>query len=464
MIGGSVKPLIPYLRQSRRKERTISIDEQRREIQRWATEHKIPLAPEVVEQGVSGSKSWRERGLGEAVDASARGEAAGIIVAWQDRLSRENGLATAEVWEALDTAGVRLVCAGEGLDTSTGDHELTFSIKAAIARDQWKRHRANWENARRNAIERGVFTGRAPYGYRSRRGQPLQVVPREAAKVRAAYEARAAGEAMTSIARRFGWSHSTCRQMLACETYLGIAAHGGFRNEHAHEPIVERDLWDAVQGSRTTQPVATGDTTRDRLLIGIARCKGCDRTLRVVRRKRADGSYAVSYFCKNAATKNCPARAFVHADALDEHVQGWFERALHAAPRVVDVVEATRDLQEAQNGLERLRRDLGSYLELVIDDPAVFQRGLDVRQARVAEAEEQVRSLSAHRARMPSGGSLAQLWDGFDPLERRQVLAGFLDRVVVSLGASGDLEGHVSIVWADGSVADDEETLGVAAA
>jgi DNA invertase Pin-like site-specific DNA recombinase len=459
-----MKPLIPYLRQSRRKERTISVEEQRREIERWASDNDVPLAGELVEQGVSGSKSWRDRALGQAVDACARGEASGVIVAWQDRLSRENGLATAEVWEALDRAGARLVCAAEGLDTASGDSEMLFTIKAAIAREQWKRHRANWENARRNAIERGIFTGKPPFGYRSRKGQPLQVVPRDAAKVRAAFEARAAGEPISRIARRFGWSDSTCRQMLACETYLGIAAHGGFRNETAHEPIVERDLFDAVQASRTTQPVALGETTRDRLLVGVARCAGCGHTLRVVRRPRADGSYVASYFCKNAATKGCLERAYVHADELDAHVGAWFERALQTAPRVVDVVEATADLQEAQTALERLRRDLTVYLEVVIDDPAVFQRGLDLRQGRVAEAEEQVRQLSAHRSRIPAGGSLAELWDGFDALERRQVLAGFLDRVVVHRGASSDLEGNVEIVWSDGTVADDEEALRMAAA
>ncbi len=459
-----MKALIPYYRQSRRKERTISIDEQRRQVEGWAAANGVKLEPEVVEQGVSGSTSWRERGLGLAVEACARGEAAGVIVAWQDRLSRENGLATAEVWEALDRAGARLVCAAEGLDTASGDQELTFTIKAAIARDQWKRHRANWENARRNAIERGIFTGRAPYGYRSRRGQPLQIVQREAERVRSAFIARAAGESISAIARRMGWSDSTCRQMLACATYLGIAAHGGFRNEAAHEPIIERDLFDAVQASRTTQSVASGDTTKDRLLIGIARCAGCGKTLRVVRRARADGSFAVSYFCKNAATKGCPDRAFVHADQLDEHVRGWFEQALRSEQRVVDVVEATHDLQEAQNGLERLRRDLGSYLELVIDDAGVFQRGLDLRQKRIAEAEAEVQRLSAHRSRIPAGGSLIHLWDGFNALERRQVLAGFLDRVIVSRGASSDLPGHVAIVWADGTVAENEDAVGMLAA
>lgn len=46
----------------------------------------MPLAAEVVEQNVSGSKPWRERALGDAIAACERGEAGGIIVAWQDRL------------------------------------------------------------------------------------------------------------------------------------------------------------------------------------------------------------------------------------------------------------------------------------------------------------------------------------------------------------------------------------------
>src|SRR5262245_26003708 len=130
----ATQTLIPYYRQSRKKERTISIEEQRRDTVLWADANGVRLAPEVVEQGVSGSKSWRERALGAAIDSCARGEADGIIVAWQDRLSRENGKGTGEVWEALKDAGARLVIANEGLDTATGDHEMLFTIKAAIAR------------------------------------------------------------------------------------------------------------------------------------------------------------------------------------------------------------------------------------------------------------------------------------------------------------------------------------------
>src|SRR5436309_1186163 len=113
--------IVPYLRQSRKKERTISITDQRRDIEAWAERAGVQLAAEVVEQGVSGSKHWKERELGAAIEACERGEAAGIVVAYQSRLSRESGLGRAEVWEALQVAGARLVCVAENIDTARDD-------------------------------------------------------------------------------------------------------------------------------------------------------------------------------------------------------------------------------------------------------------------------------------------------------------------------------------------------------
>jgi DNA invertase Pin-like site-specific DNA recombinase len=467
------RPLIPYLRQSRAKERTISIEEQRRDVRRWAETNGVELAREVVEQNVSGSKPWRERELGEVVKACELGEAGGIIVAWQDRLSRENGRATAEVWEALERAGARLVCAAEGLDTATGDHEMLFTIKAAIAREQWKRSRENWSRARRNAVERGVFpSGRVAIGYRHRpkSGKPLEVVPHEAAKVVEAFELRAAGRSFSEIARRFGWAHSTTRQILANETYVGTIRHGEYVRQHAHEPVVTRALFEAVQASRTVQRVPPGNTTRDRLLLGIARCAGCGRTLKVVRRPRADGTHVVSYFCKDAASDRCPSRAYVHADELDAFLGGWFAAAIESVPRMVDVVAACRELEQAEAELRESEAQLHAYVETADAlDAHLFRRGLNARQHRVADARDRVRELSAHKARLPAGGALSDLWRRFDPLERRAVLAGFLAAVAVSRGASGDLAAHVTITWSDGSlafpeIADDEHRVRVAAA
>ena len=55
------------------------------------------------------------------------------------------------------------------------------------------------------------------------------------------------------------------------------------------------------------------------------------------------------------------------------------------------------------------------------------------------------------------------LWANFDSLERRDALAGFVERVEVTRGASSDLGGNVRIVWADGTLAEHKERGRVAA-
>jgi site-specific DNA recombinase len=465
MTKNDPRPLIPYLRQSRKKEETISIEEQRRDIRRWADGAGVTLSAEIIEQGVSGSKPWRDRGLGEAIAACERGEAAGIVVAWQDRLSRENGLATSQVWEALDKAGARLVCAAEGLDTATGDHEMLFTIKAAIAREQWKRYRANSARSQQSAHERGIPNGRPPLGYRKGKDRRLEIDKRDAAKVQEMAERRIAGESLSAIARSFSLSHSTVRQLLANDVYVGTLRCGGLVTEDAHPAILTREQFDAVNASRTKQPIPPGDTTRERLLLGLAHCAGCGHTLKVVQRRRADDSCVPAYYCKDAANDACPERAYVHAKDLDAYISEWFADALRRTPRLVDVVAVARELEEVQKSQRDAEAQLNKYVENTrIDDPVLFQRGLTSRQKRLDEARAKVQVASARTTRLPVGGSLIDLWGGFAPAERREVLGGFLDKIVVRRGASGDLAGHVTIYWSDGTVAKDEKRVRVAAA
>src|SRR5207245_5451448 len=211
------------------------------------------------------------RDLGKAIERCKRGEATGIIVAWQDRLSRENGAATAEVWEELERIGARLVAAAEGLDTASGDHEMLFTIKAAIAREQWKRHKANWSNAQRDAVERGVHPcAWVPAGYlrnvigrnertgRDKHG-PLLIDPKVAPVIREMYELRASGGSWSECAQLLErheirnhvgtvhWPHRSIQKLVRNRTYLGEAFHGEFVNPEAHEAIVDPPLWRAAQ-------------------------------------------------------------------------------------------------------------------------------------------------------------------------------------------------------------------------
>ena len=455
-----------YIRVSRTGGRAgpsyITEDVQRETIERLVAAHGLELGEVVAERDVSGSRRVEDRELGRLIERVERGESGGVVVWKISRFSRSLAGSVVAA-KRITSAGGRLL-AGD-FDSAGPMGNALLGLMSGLAEDDLDARREGWEQTRRRHVERGVANGRAPLGYRKRPDGRFEVVEREAAKVRDAFERRAAGEPLAAIGRRYGWSHSTVRQILANVAYLGVARSGAFVHESAHPALVERELWERAQGTPARSPLATGALTAERLLQGVAYCAGCGRTLKVVHRRRADGSRVSSYYCKDAAADTCDERAFVHADQLDEYVGDWFLGALASAPRMVDVVAVGRELEAAQVALAAAERELAAFVELGDSiERELFQRGYAARVARRDEAREKVGHLAARLPSLPAGGSIVNFWDGFDAAERREVLAGYLGRVVVSRGASADLAGHVSIEWPDGSVANDERRVRKAAA
>lgn len=481
---------MPYIRQSRAKERTISIDEQRRSIQRWAASNDVTLGEEIVESGVSGSKPWRERALGRAVAACESGAAAGVIVAFQDRLSRENGLATAEVWEALDRAGARLVAAAEGLDTAAGDQELLFTIKAAIAREQWKRFRQNWSDARRNAVERGVhFAAHVPFGYERGDDGRLVIDEEKAKLVRSVFKQRAQGASLAELCRfleaagakpRRGrrvngearWTYRAIQSMVATRTYLGEARSGEFVNPDAHEPIVTRAAWLAAQTKQPGRLTKGGDGAR---LAGLVYCACCGGRM-------TPGIAANRYRClKRTAIDRCEAPGTARMRALDELVIGRFLERYETGADLVDEPSSAeseklrRKLEVAIDARDTLLDDINSLAAL----PADLRRGtIERAQAAVDDAQAALDSCEVSRSNtvidMVRGMDLFE--DAGDPSRtgtfrghtsegwvehtalpvpaQRRLLTRGIEKIVVS-GGSDPLEERVRIHWRDEASEDD---------
>jgi DNA invertase Pin-like site-specific DNA recombinase len=438
----NMKPLIPYLRQSRRKEVTISIEEQRRDIERWAKANDVALAPEVVEQGVSGSKSWRERGLGEAVAACERREAQGIVVAWQDRLSRENGLATAEVWDALQRVNARLVCAAEGLDTATGDHEMLFSIKAAVAREQWKRHRSNWARATRNAIERGVHIGSAPAGYSV--GADGKLVENEhAVAVRQAFQVRADGGSWTQVAAVLTeaavptsrgatrWSLKAAEKALRNEAYLGIVRYGNERNVGAHEPLVERSLFEAVQARREKRERAVvRGVSEGRLLSGQLRCATCGHRLTLDFMMRNGLKYPF-YRCRNAGA--CEARPSIGAERVEQYVKvamlAWLGGVEY------DRTHEGGDALQMQMAVEDSEVEIAAYVQHTPASTPGYADGLALRTAvRDAAVGALANSVSYTETIYLTAAETAEGYERMQVTRQRQIVAALIDRITVKTG------------------------------
>jgi DNA invertase Pin-like site-specific DNA recombinase len=445
--------LVPYVRQSRSKERTISIDEQKRAIEGWAEGVGVKLSPFVVEQGVSGNKPWRQRELGDVIARCERGEAEGVVVGWQDRLSRENGAGTAEVWEALERAGARLVAVNDGIDTSTGDQEMLFTIRAAIARDQWKRFRKNWSDARRNAVARGIHPCRRdkpPYGYRVGPDRKLVPEPAEAKVVRGVFERRGRGESWEEICRWLdsigaetrngvGWQHRTVSRIVNNPVYLGEARHGEFVNPDAHEPLVTRGEWVAAQ---TKQRGRLTRGTEGARLSGLVFCASCG--------SRMSPDIPHRYRCLN---RNCDAKATARMGALDSHVVDEFLEHYEeqvgelSSKRGGDEEPSTVPLERAlERANEEMRILLADTESLAVLGSAARTELLLNAQRRVDDAQAALDSaLAGDQRRRWASEAIQPEWlsDHFQPegetdttiSEQRKLLSAGIDCVTVSRGS-----------------------------
>jgi site-specific DNA recombinase len=444
----------------------ISPAEQRGTIEEWARRTGTEIGAWHEDLDYSGGTLNRP-GFQAALERCRSGATGGIVAAKLDRLTRSVvGLGTL-LAEAREH-GFNVVALDLGLDLHSSNGKLVANVLGSVAEWERERRAEDWEIARRSAIRRGIPNGRAPFGYRKRADGRFEVHEPEAALVREVFERRAAGESISQIGRRVGWSHSTTRQRLLDEAYLGVARAGQHRNEAAHEPLVSRELYETARVARSaTRP--TGETTADRLLVGIARCGGCGKSLKVVRRRRADGSYAVGYFCKDAASEPCPRRAFARAEDLDGLVERFFAYALQRERRFAEAAEAERELDEARRAVADAEAELAAFVTAASAlDAELFQRGAEARQARLDLARAALAEVTTRTSAATNvvSGNLADLWQTLTVVERRQILAAYLDRVVVRRAGDADasLDDRVQIVWAGNVVAEPPDKLRAAAA
>jgi Resolvase, N terminal domain/Recombinase zinc beta ribbon domain len=453
MVADRKKPLIPYLRQSVKKERTISIEDQRRDIQRWAEREGVQLAAEIVEgqdketgrrRNASGAKSWRQRELGAGIEACQRGEASGIIVAYQSRLSRENGLGTAEVYKALEDAGARLVCVAENIDTwgrgDPADTEMFFSFQAAIARREWRRAQGYFAKGKHQAWEAGIFTGTIPAGYeavydpvmKNRNDKPLMIGMRKASwmdNVLEAIRLKQAGATPTEVGRFLTargvptwtgnreWGYEAAKVAFRSPVYFGLhRCPCGCGEEVIREDwaVVSKATWRAVAPPEIVRSDAppryklkyspqrgidqeenpewrawldarpgTDEPHAPRgeaLLSGFMTCAGCGKK-RVHRTSTTqNGTRYEQYRCNNRT--GCDSKCYAPVPALDSFV---VDAALTHLGTVQGYSSADKDFTALERRVEDARAAVEELREMMgVEPPASAKQVLELQAAEIA--------------------------------------------------------------------------------
>jgi DNA invertase Pin-like site-specific DNA recombinase len=466
--------LTPYIRQSVEKEVTISLADQRAKIKEWAKRNGIELLPEVVDEGVSSGKPWRERKLANVLEDVRAGRAAGVIVAYSNRLTREKLSAQMEITEEFVDAGGRVVAIGKW-DTANEGWETSHVNDAVDKKAALKEIRDRWDVAQEMAVARGVhISPRVPVGYSrtyvqaekegalvfdKKTGEPVNVAgpltPNgDAPAVRELYRMRCLrpratwGECrkMFEAAGLGPWSPRALKAVVKNRVNLGEARYGTHVNPTAHPALVDAATWRKAQSKPGEKCVKIGETA---LLGGLIYCRGCGGRMSPI---SGGTKQRPRYMCRTnrQSSGTCSAPASCWQSDLDALVGRAFEHVTGhhyaAGAADVDLEPLERDVLTARSALDAL---LQAVAEADADTVSVLVGAVAEKRSAVETAEDALRDAQAGTGLAREAGTIqARLREGrMDVDEKRRWLREWDVRVTVRQGRGVPLATRASFSW-----------------
>jgi site-specific DNA recombinase len=446
-----------YIRVSRRGGREgesfISPDVQREKIVRWAEAHGVEIVQWWEEFDQSGAKLERPM-FQEALARCERGETGGIVVAKLDRFAR-SAVDALDSIRRLNAAGARLVSVEDGFDGSTPMGRFAIGILTMIAELELERIKESWTSAITRAVDRGIhISSHPPTGYARDEDKRLVVSEPAASAVREVFRRRALGASWTELAHYLEeqgiktprgnahWSKTGVSGLVKNPAYLGQARSGSIVKEQAHEALVTRAEFDAAQSvTKSLLKSRDGSLASQAMLGGLARCAGCGHTLKITgNTERKSGERYPIYYCVGRyASGPCPSRATARASLIDSFVEATVLQALHEEGGLLaQAVDASETLEAASRSVADAEHELDLFvtnpkLMTILGEPK-FLEGVDARQRALDEARQELAELRTQStlADELADGDLLTAWPTLTVQEKRRLLHGLLDRVVVS--------------------------------
>lgn len=366
-----------YFRLSQEDERqgeSVSIENQRTMLRKYAEEHGFEIHGEYIDDGISGTTFDRPE-VQRLLDDAKTGVINTIIVKDLSRFGR-NYIEVGQYVDCVFPAfGIRFIAIQDNVDTANRDSGAMDMMPIMNVFNEW--HTANTSKkiraVKRSNAREGIYTAKkASYGYKMGTDKKrAPVIDEETAPVvRRIFEMYASGISPRKIAEtlnlegvpspatyayeKFGqkakpdavglWSAITIREMLDKIIYIGhmpqlrwtslsYKNHKRFRKDESewtvvynnHEPIISQELWDKVQERKKS--VAQGRKTKvgyTHPLSGFLFCADCGNKMKLCTSVSRKGTRLYHFDC-GYHLRYGKAYCFSHyiaASALEEIVLG----------------------------------------------------------------------------------------------------------------------------------------------
>ena len=340
-----------YYRLSQEDERqgeSVSIDNQRTMLRKYAEEHGFEIHGEYIDDGVSGTTFQRPE-VQRLLDDAKTGGINTIIVKDLSRFGRNYIEVGQYVDYVFPAFGIRFIAIQDNVDTENRDSNAMEMMPIMNVFNEW--HAANTSKKIRTVLKANAREGKyharkAPYGYvKGDDEKKTPIIDEEAAAVvKRIFEMRASGLSPHKIAdilnaegvlnpsryclERYGvvgrrenvglWSFCAVNSILKNPTYLGHMAqqrwssisyknHKRYKRDESewitvyntHEPIITQELWDKVR--EVEKSVAQGRKTKrgyTHPLSGFLFCADCGGKMKLNSINR-NGKVDFNFNCGN---------------------------------------------------------------------------------------------------------------------------------------------------------------------
>lgn len=357
------KNAVIYVRQSKEKDESTSIEDQERLCRVMCEREGWNVVDVVVDRDTSGSEiPWRKRkNFPRVFDIDAD-----VLVLYRwSRLSREEFDQTEilKKWGALDRT---MQAAAEPVDTTTASGVLHRSMILLFAAHEAREKSERWREALGRRIENGLPKNGLPrFGY-AKDGKAFVPDPVTGPVLRDLYLRYTAGagaqqlrndlnEAAVTTTRGNAWTVSSVMHALDSGFGAGLLIeNGGTFAQGAHAPVISAQEWTDYLRVRTGRKQAPPRRRTARwFLAGLAICGDCGGRMHGKAKQALCGNYHNSGSCTGVWIKRTTLEQRV-AIWLGGHIEDLPERTVEISAAQTLVDDLARDLEGVQGALTRL--------------------------------------------------------------------------------------------------------------
>jgi site-specific DNA recombinase len=346
--------------------------------------------------------------------------------------------------------GVRVVAINDNYDSLNKDN-ITFDILSVLSEQESKKISSRVSSARKQKARRGQWGGEPPVGYKvNRETKKLEVdadwkdVP---VTVFDLYVNKGFGTfKVAEYLNRKGiktkngnlWSRETVNKLLRNQAYIGNVVYGTRRNqlqreyddtgkmtkkkvqiridrtewqvvEHAHEPLIDKDTFDAAQRILLSKSHSRAPRRAYHPLTGILFCGKCKEGM-VCQKRSHQGKQYRYYICKtyHKFGRQLCDQANINADQLEEAVILLIRNKLDMIPdelfsitanKEKDMERLRQEIQFKQTKREKCRRDqVDLFGQRDLFDTETYQRQMLDMKRRIQLLDDEIAVLEKQMA------------------------------------------------------------------